>query len=122
MKVLFLDDSENRRGYFKKRFPTAEWVRTAEDAIESLRAHQYKEVWLDFDLHRYRPGMSKNETGNGMDVVHWIERNPEEVSKETQFVVHSTHAIKGDKMYKHLKKIGFPTRRIEFGSLMYMAP
>lgn len=78
MSVLFLDDVRLPR---KHGYIGADWVKTAAEAIEKLKAGTVVFASLDHDLaDEHYPWNCKDIEackGTGYDVVCWLEQNPE---------------------------------------------
>lgn len=91
MKVLVLEDSNQRMMEFRQRFLERGWIptftNTAKDAIENLQTKDFDIIFLDHDLgdEVYVDTSSKN---TGSEVARWLNRNP----KSCIVVIHSLNA------------------------------
>lgn len=69
--TLFLDDDHMRIYKFQREYPGAYIAKTAKDAIELLRTHEFSVVCLDHDLKEEHYGKLCYE-GTGQEVAHFI--------------------------------------------------
>ncbi|MCV0439867.1 MAG: response regulator [Hydrogenophaga sp.] len=119
MKILILEDDENRIATFMEKLPT--WqdvtcVTTAEAAIEKLSTEEFAVVFLDHDLGgEVYVDPSNPNTGSG--VVRWMLQNVETV-QDPDIVIHSMNTPAALAMEQDLKgKYGF-VWRIPFPTLV----
>lgn len=91
IKVLFLDDDEQRHMIAKKNLIGTDLtqVYTAKEAIDKLQSSSYDVVFLDHDLadHHYQNYDSSDEQ-TGQEVAKFIA-NHRNTHKNTVFVLHS---------------------------------
>ena len=87
MRILVLEDNEERRRHFKKGLigHTCAIVETAQDAIEALKAETWEIAFLDHDLYQQAYVMSG--PGTGYEVAEWLSRNKDRMPKRVY--VHS---------------------------------
>jgi CheY-like chemotaxis protein len=110
-KILFLDDSPERRKIFKKHNPASDLVETAAGAIAALEQRAYDTVSLDCKLGNDL-GEGRRPAETGMDVVRWIVKHGPEIR---QVVVHSSNAEAADRMVQALRKKDYHSFRRPFG-------
>lgn len=110
IRMLFLDDDDQRHKSFLKKFPYATTVTTAEACIEALKRHPWDVVWLDHDLggEVYRNPKDKN---CGMEVVRWLT---EYITSVGQIVVHTLNHPAGIRMVDTLVDHGYNVFRLTF--------
>lgn len=76
MKILFLDDDEERHSLFKKHIiEQYDAAYTVSQAIEFLKNNNYDIVFLDHDLGGKQMVSSYSEEETGYLVSKWIEEN-----------------------------------------------
>jgi CheY-like chemotaxis protein len=111
MKILFLDDDNERIEKFNKYGFDATIVKNAEDAIKELSSNNFDVVFLDHDLE----GVFNDPAGKntGSEVVRHILANP--VPPATRFIVHSFNYKEAWNMAKSLHNAGYETRYYPFG-------
>lgn len=115
MKILVLDDNEQRHESFAQRFSRdcdVTHVRTVTEALEALRDKSYDLVYLDHDLEDYQQsGMYGSSVElTGLDVARFIARMPEVVGQPpTRVVVHSWNPAGARAMVSTLREAGIPT-------------
>lgn len=118
--ILFLDDSDERIRIFKARFPDAQIVRTASEAIDALASNAdfvWESVWLDHDLggHHFQDSADPE---SGFEVVRWI------ISKQPTIVdiyVHSWNPVAAALMVTELIGAGYNVHRWPFDSTLLFA-
>lgn len=71
MKVLFLDDNQERISTFKAACPAADIVTTAEECISRLSKEKYDIVFLDHDLGG-KVFQNSGDEDCGMQVVKYL--------------------------------------------------
>ncbi len=111
MKILFLDDNDNRVAHAILFFADDDLtiVRTAAEAIEELD-QKWDVVMLDHDL---TPGeaFSPSDKISGMEVVRYIENQRPTIER---IVVHSWNGGAGMKMRDRLREAGYDTEYAPF--------
>lgn len=109
-RILFLDDCPNRTKKFRRKWPMATTVETAQECIDKLDEKEWDIVWLDHDLGG-ETFVSSEDTNCGMEVVRWImEAKP----KIEHFIVHTLNPGAGDIMCDKLASIGYKVTRVPF--------
>lgn len=113
MKILFLDDNDNRVLHAIEYFADDDLtiVRTAAEAIGVLEEDkEWDVVMLDHDL---TPGkaFSPSDEISGMEVVRHIEVHPITTSR---IVVHSWNGGAGMRMRDRLREAGYDTEYAPF--------
>lgn len=109
MKILVLDDDNNRLQIFKNNLENKlksfdnDYATNAKQAINYLQNNEYSYVFLDHDLDQQQ--MSWNEDNCGMTVVDWILNN--NYNKHSSFIVHSWNIRRGQEMVDKLKNGGY---------------
>jgi hypothetical protein len=103
--VLVLEDTPERITWFKQRLPHAVYCATADAAIEALKTHEFRAVFLDHDLH----WMHADNTivkGTGKEVALFLKK----IEFPGVIVIHSKHDDAADVMQKilsHAKRARF---------------
>lgn len=87
MKILILEDSDERIQQFKKNFMGAKLIftQTPKEAIEQLKKHKIDILFLDHDLGGTT--YADSDENSGYAVAKWLEENPEFKPKE--IILHS---------------------------------
>lgn len=110
MKVLFLDDDPARQRKFRREYPFATIVSTAEECISKLKSQSWDFVYLDHDLGG-ETYVNSDRKDTGMEVVRWIEFNSPDVS---YVVVHSHNSAAGEAMKNRLVIHGYDAEYTPF--------
>lgn len=105
LRVLFLDDDPARAELFLRRYPEAEWVRTAPECVARL-AEPWDEVHLDHDLGGEHFVDSLREDC-GMEVVRWLCIAIRPQLRHAQFIIHSHNVAAAEKMVECLLDTGY---------------
>jgi coenzyme F420-reducing hydrogenase alpha subunit len=117
MKVLFLDDMQERHDLVDQSIPAnaeVTHVYTAQQAIDSIKFNnsRWDVVCLDHDLGQGH-GLSDNEAPTGMEVVDYLLDLTEE-KRPAIVVVHTWNAPAGDRMEEKLRQNGYRVIRRAF--------
>ena len=122
MRILFLDDMEERHHAFRKHVDSTgvecTYVFNAEDAIKALDGERFDVAFLDHDLGErdyqlFIHGIDHSFVGSGMDVVdHIILMSVE--NRPRQVVVHTWNSRRGHEMMLRLWDAGVHVLRIPF--------
>lgn len=114
MRVLFLDDDEERIEQFQDRV-LRDWqvdvARTAQQTIHLLSTNTYDWVFLDHDLG----GTAWNDTrdpNSGSEVVRWMVKNKPSIKV---VVIHSWNTPAATRMQTLLRQAGYDVLRMPFG-------
>jgi len=110
MKVLFLDDDNNRLNQFRQKFPSAITVETSSQCIEQLKESKIDYLFLDHDLGN-QIFVDSNREDCGMEVVRWIEKNKPEIKK---IILHSLNIPAVEIMFSRLINIGYDVIKVPF--------
>lgn len=104
--ALVLDDSPGRGRSFRRELIGAHVVLfdRAPEAVDWLRDHTADVIFLDFDLHEY--GLDIEDSGTGMDVVHYLCQASDRLSG-AGVVVHSLNPDAGPAMVRLLHNCGY---------------
>ena len=121
MKVLILEDSEERITWFKSKFPSADIVGTADEAIRLLDTAPYDVIFLDHDLApiHYEGYNPINDEDSGRKVTRWLISGT--AQKSARFVVHSLNAPGAAAMVETLHLSGRRTEWVPFTVLTQLA-
>jgi DNA-binding response OmpR family regulator len=98
MRIFILEDDGNRINFFLEKFCNYDVTITenAQSAIEYLEDNIYGCLFLDHDL-------GKNN-GSGLDVVHYLADNPDNVNNDAIIIIHSWNIPATEKMITVLPK------------------
>ena len=115
MKILFLDDDENRIEAFKKKTSPG-WditiTKTAKETIDVLKNNNsWNYVFLDHDLGG-QVFVDSDREDCGMEVVRWITRNRPEIEL---IIVHSWNEPASKRMISDLEMAGYNVVYSPFG-------
>lgn len=113
MKLLILDDDENRHKGFRNKFFEHDrvHVHSAKECIKQLDENgPWDYVFLDHDLSHvhyeaWYDMVKRGHTeikveGTGMDVAEWLEKNPKK--KPANIIIHSLNKPGADNMMRAL--------------------
>jgi len=99
MRILVLDDSDERLKEFKQNFigNIVDCVKTAREAINKLTSEKYECIYLDHDLgdRVFVP----SGPGTGYEVAQWLNQNPDR--QPQLIIIHSFNPV-GAKNMKSL--------------------
>lgn len=112
IRVLALEDKEDRGATILSTFPNVLWVRTARDCINELKTKPYDIVTLDHDLNQ-EVFVDSNREDCGMEVVRWLVK--QRMQKQIRVVVHSHNLPVSEKMVSALKTAGYLVEYEPFG-------
>jgi len=115
MKVLLLEDSEQRHAWFKERFKDIDITDVPAEAIELLKKNSYDLICLDHDLewsHYLTDCQCKESTG--LAVAKWLGENPDNNPK-AKILIHSCNGPGSIRMQESLNR---PCTRIPFSYLI----
>lgn len=132
IKILFLDDNEERHKFFDRElqsvyfYPNAKFsvchVRTAKKCIEALSNHEaYDLVCLDHDLTesilkdldavRENGGsLFTYGDGSGCEVAEFINESLSKEKYPLQVVIHSWNKKGAEKMERLIRSVGIPVK------------
>lgn len=117
MKVLILEDDQERAKTFLQRYPDAVVVDSAHDCIKHLSEH-WDVVYLDHDLGGSSMPDSVREDCGYEVVRHILEHQPEHL-RQTKFVVHSANPIRARIMAEDLRRAGYNAEHKPFINLLH---
>lgn len=119
MRILFLDDDQERYDRFKVLCPYPfYWAKTADEAIQFLSTNECDYVFLDHDLEGVYQDSTHENTGAA--VARWMAAYWP--SKHIPVIIHSWNPPGAEKMHVTLKSGGFQhIRRAEFNSSLFKA-
>jgi CheY-like chemotaxis protein len=100
MRILVLDDSNERLIQFKQRLigHVLDCVKTSRQAIDLLKEYDYDAVFLDHDLNG--EAFTPSGPGTGYEVAKWIEKNQQR--KPKIIYIHSFNPVGAEKMKQAL--------------------
>lgn len=116
MRVLFLDDDENRHERMKRMSigHVVDHVRTAEEAIAAMRETEYDLACLDHDLGGLIYVDSNDANGTGYTVAKALTELP--IKRPKQVIVHSFNPVGAQRMARRLHDAGFRVVKAPFGT------
>lgn len=116
MRILILEDSNERMGQFRRGLIGAQvkWCNTARKAMVAMEAHFYDVVFLDHDLNVHDGAASEDPvtTGTGQQLALFVSLLPEgrkkdRIRQNTLFIVHSLNPAGSRAMMSILSQAGF---------------
>lgn len=118
MKILFLDDNEDRfrtfQSYYDETSVWTYWVTTAAEAIAALQIKDFDLIMLDHDLG-LETFVNSNRVDCGYEVVRWIINNKNSY-RFPLIIVHSWNIVASNNMVSDLQKAKFNAEFIPFGA------
>jgi len=116
MKILFLDDNEDRWIHFKNvvDYDVAQWAQTAKECIHWLQKEKYDQVCLDHDLGG-EVFVDSDREDTGMEVVRWIVANKPQID---EIYVHTHNQPAGIRMATSLREAGYSVTYVPFGVML----
>lgn len=118
MKILFLDDSDQRWYKFQSKVPNAWRAATAEECIKNIK--EWPEIhwlFLDHDLGG-ETWVDSSREDCGMEVVRFLCSQPERINSIHSIVVHSHNVAAAQEMFYKLEVAGYTVRLVPFINLM----
>jgi hypothetical protein len=112
MRVLFLDDDEERAARLRKVCPEAVWVQTAEECIECL-SEDWDVIRLDHDLGG-EIFVNSDRADCGMEVVRYLVENHPNHLQDTVFIVHTHNQAAAEAMVNALSTAGYDCTHFPF--------
>lgn len=113
MKVLFLDDDENRHTYAQRALigHDVHYVRTVAEAVRTLAGHKFDVAMLDHDLGgtHYAPSDEKSGYQVALAISGQDGKAPQRV------IVHSYNAPGAARMIQALSAAEIPCAWVPFG-------
>lgn len=116
VRILILEDDEERVSAFRRRYPQAVIVKSATDCIKLL-SEEWDLVYLDHDLGTATFGTTKREDC-GYEIVRHIQEHKPENLKPTEFVVHSSNPVGAKRMIDDLGRAGYNATHVPFTELL----
>lgn len=117
MKIIFLDDSNQRWYKFQSKVPNSFRAETANECIALIDNSPVVDwLFLDHDLGGEAYVDSSREDC-GMEVVRYLCKNTRTKSIKN-IVVHSHNTVAAEEMYKRLKETGYNTKLVPFYNLI----
>jgi hypothetical protein len=106
MRIIFLDDNRLRYETVRANVPfEIKWVETAPATIMELQKNRRVDyLFLDHDLDG-QVFVESSVPNTGMDVVRWLERNPNR--RINTIVIHSWNPSAALQMFSRLTNIGY---------------
>ena len=116
MRILVLEDNEDRQQTFRRAFPDAVIVATAPACIERL-GEPWDMIYLDHDLGGNKLPDSDAEDCGMVVVRHILEHRPEHLLP-TRFVVHSANQHRARIMVSDLQRADYNAELRSFINLL----
>lgn len=86
MRILILDDNDERIVWFKQYFPDADIAKDATQGIRKVITNDYDLIFLDHDLWR-TDELGKEDNNNGYEVAKALVRSS--LNKNADIIIHS---------------------------------
>lgn len=105
MKILILEDSEERMNWFRKKLDgEIDHATKPDKAIEFLQSNEYDLILLDHDLEVYHYDYDVNcDKTTGLCVAKWLGENPTN-NESAQIIIHSMNNNGAQRMFHALKR------------------
>jgi len=117
MRIIVLEDNDDRQETFRRAFPDTVIVATGPACIERLGAQPWDMIYLDHDLGGNKlPGSDREDCG--MVVVRYIKQHRPEHLKLTKFIVHSANQHRARIMTDDLRHAGYDAELRSFINLL----
>ena len=115
-RILIVEDDENRRFWFDRKF--AQFERDTTDdvsvAIQWLLEQDYALIFLDHDLAEEHYHLELADDGlTGYAVAAWLAANPERQA-DAQIIVHSLNYPGSERMVNCLQSAGRKAEHVPF--------
>ena len=106
MKILILEDSEQRNFHFKEQLRQFEYTitETAQEAIEELKTNRFGLIFLDHDLGGEVYVDTRN-TNTGSEVARWLVAS--DTPRSVGIIIHSMNLPAAREMEAVLRGGGF---------------
>jgi hypothetical protein len=117
MRIIFLDDADQRWYRFQSKIPQAVRAETAEQCIKLIQdSTAITWLFLDHDLGGEAYVNSSREDC-GMEVVRYLCKNLR-IDSISYIVVHSHNTVAAQEMFNKLKDSGYNVRLVPFYNLI----
>mgnify|MGYP001593593680 CR=1 FL=1 len=108
--ILVVEDSEERKVWFREQYKDADELVFTDDPDEAIRLLSREKEWdvlfLDHDLGR--------EPKSGRNVTLWLCEQPRAHQKDVYTLVHSVNVVSGPKIEREMLAAGRPCRWLPF--------
>lgn len=95
MRILILDDNDERIIWFKQYFPEADIAKDAKEGITKVTTREYDLIFLDHDLWR-TDELGEEDNNNGYEVAKALVRSPR--NRKAEIVIHSMNFAGAQRM------------------------
>ncbi len=119
MRILILEDSEDRNTWFRKKFigKNVDFAYTATQANKLLETNLYDVIFLDHDLaeEHYVAMYAVVDTdliGTGVDTAKFMAEN--KCSPKAQIIVHSLNTVGSQNIFAILKDAGYNVEKVPY--------
>jgi hypothetical protein len=117
MRIIFLDDADQRWYRFQSKIPQAVRAETADQCIKLIKDSPAIDwLFLDHDLGGEAYVNSSREDC-GMEVVRYLCKDPR-IESISYIVVHSHNNVAAEEMFNKLKDAGYNVRLVPFYNLI----
>lgn len=110
-KILILEDNAGRITHFRRLYPKASIVETAQEAIDALRDFDWDYLSLDHDLGG-ETFVDSSRSDCGMEVIRWLTKH---YLKDMNVIVHTANRRAADLMSSTLESAGYTVTKYPFG-------
>ena len=110
-KILILEDNAGRIAYFRRLYPKASIIETAQETIDALRGFDWDYLSLDHDLGGEN-FVDSSRLDCGMEVVRWLVEHHQ---KGINITVHTANKRAADLMSSALESAGYTVTKYPFG-------
>jgi hypothetical protein len=117
MRIIFLDDADQRWYQFQSKIPQSVRAETADQCIKMIKdSPNIDWLFLDHDLGGEAYVKSSREDC-GMEVVRYLckDLRTESINR---IVVHSHNSVAAEEMFNKLKDAGYSVRLVPFYNLI----
>lgn len=118
MKILVLDDMEERHRKFHKKFfgHTVHEAWSMDEYIEKVSENTYDAIFLDCDLSDGHYGADPSiQEKNGVKVTQWITTNRN--NPTAHYIIHSLNTVGTEIMKSNLLFAGYKVDRVSYNNL-----
>lgn len=119
MKILILEDSEDRNDWFRKKFigKSVDFAYTSDQANKLLESNVYDVIFLDHDLAEehyvaMHAVVDVELIGTGVDTAKYMAEN--KASPKAQVIIHSLNPSGSQNIFAILNNAGYNVSKVPY--------
>ena len=120
MRVLIVEDDENRLLWFRSRLigTVYDATKDVEEAKRLIEENEYTQIFLDHDLADEHYAVwgertTRHDETTGYAVARYLAEHPDR-SKDAEIIIHSLNPIGSERMLNKLKETRTNAKRVSY--------